>query len=164
MQPDPTIIKTFWASVDRRSETECWQWTGARHIAGYGFLPLANAAGWVIAHRFSYELHYGPIADGSTVLHRCDLLSCVNPEHLYSQSRTTVPPVPRRRRPPRPSRERSYANANAKLTAAQVEEIIDELRRPHHRNQRAIAEAFDISQAQVSRIANGQSWKYLHND
>jgi hypothetical protein len=59
----------------------CWIWLG--HETGsnrYGTLRVDNKQ--VMAHRFSYERHIGPVGD-LQVLHRCDTPLCVNPHHLF---------------------------------------------------------------------------------
>lgn len=54
----------------------CWQWIGAVTTSGYGTYRQQYA------HRFSYELHIGPIPEGEQVDHLCRNPLCVNPEHL----------------------------------------------------------------------------------
>lgn len=64
----------FWKKVDKSAA--CWVWTGSRDRKGYG---KGNGC---LAHRFSYELAYGPIPQGMQVDHTCHNPPCVNPEHL----------------------------------------------------------------------------------
>jgi hypothetical protein len=85
MGPTPTTPETkFWSRVHKTAE--CWLWTGAPKSNGYGqFTVLSGESGYkkVFPHRFSYELHHGPIPKGMHVCHHCDVPACVNPAHLF---------------------------------------------------------------------------------
>jgi hypothetical protein len=59
----------------------CWHWTGRVARDGYGFLHVGGGR-YVLAHRWSYEHHVGPIPEGLTIDHLCRVRHCVNPEHL----------------------------------------------------------------------------------
>lgn len=61
-------------------DSGCWLWEGSRWSNGYGWLKAFGKA--VPAHRFSYELHKGPIPEGLEILHSCDVKHCVNPDDL----------------------------------------------------------------------------------
>ncbi len=60
----------------------CHLWTGATSKFGYGKLNTGKNK-WSLAHRVAYNLYKGSIPDDKSVLHQCDVPSCVNPEHLY---------------------------------------------------------------------------------
>lgn len=64
-----------------RPKTRCWIWTENIENVGYGIIKI-NSKNYK-AHRVSYEVFNGPIPDGLFCLHRCDVRSCCNPEHLF---------------------------------------------------------------------------------
>ena len=76
--------RRFWARVDKVSGPPCWLWTGTVVTSGYGQFRANGRR--VATHRFSYELHKGPIPEGLTVDHvfawGCRNRHCVNPDHL----------------------------------------------------------------------------------
>jgi len=60
----------------------CWIWTGASDSKGYGRMASGFKKSPLKAYRVSYELFVGIIPDGLVVRHKCDVTSCVNPNHL----------------------------------------------------------------------------------
>ena len=75
-----TLSARFWAKVDRKSDSDCWLWTGAERRDGYGSLKINGRT--YAAHRVSYLLAHGRLPSGAVVLHACDRPLCVNPAHL----------------------------------------------------------------------------------
>lgn len=75
------IIERFAEKYSVDQKTGCWKWTGAKIAGGYGHLRRYQQEP-ILAHRFSYEHHYGSIQPGMIVRHKCSNPSCVNPAHL----------------------------------------------------------------------------------
>lgn len=83
-KPSGTLGERFWAQVCK-TET-CWLWTGGTN-EGYGVIYPGERHKRILAHRLSYEWHYGLIPAGLCVCHHCDTPLCVRPDHLFAGTR-----------------------------------------------------------------------------
>jgi HNH endonuclease len=60
----------------------CWEWAYSRNVLhGYGQITVNQQK--YRAHRYAWLTLVGPIPDRMQVLHKCNNVGCVNPEHLY---------------------------------------------------------------------------------
>jgi hypothetical protein len=78
----PPTEERFYDSIEPEPNSGCWLFAlgGPR---GYGYLSVGGRGGRrVLAHRFSYELHVGPVPEGLVLDHLCRVRRCVNPRHL----------------------------------------------------------------------------------
>lgn len=155
----------FYARCDRSGD--CWEWTAGRNSHGYGAIRFMGRLRG--AHVVSWILHRGDVPSGMFVCHRCDNRACVNPDHLFlgtpkdnSQDMSKKgrgSDFPARHPELYPRGERVNT---AKLTAEQVAEI-RRLYGPRGQGgltQMQLAEAFGITQSQVSAIVRRKSWKH----
>lgn len=92
-EPKKTYLekkKEAFISRINKTDTACWEWTGAKLPSSYGILSFYGQRTY--AHRVSYLLFKDPTfklfqegrnkEDSQHILHTCDNPSCVNPEHL----------------------------------------------------------------------------------
>lgn len=158
--------ESFWKRVTINSESECWEWTGAKTSSGYGNLAWHGKS--VQAHRVAYFLTYGGISLATGfrtpnrartykrfVLHRCDNRLCCNPNHLFlGTMRSNQLDAYKKGRKTQPKSN----HANAKLTPTQVREIRSLY---HHKGvfQTVLAEQYGVSQRCISLITRYESYK-----
>ena len=75
------LTKTRFLEKIKISNSGCWEWHASLNNVGYGRFFYQGKLRR--AHRFSYELHKGPISEGLVIDHLCKNRRCVNPDHLY---------------------------------------------------------------------------------
>jgi hypothetical protein len=139
--------------------TPCLLWTGSLRDNGYGQFYFRGQAAEK-AHRVSWVLHRGKIPDGISVLHRCDVPACVNPEHLFlgtiADNNRDMSEKGRRVPPPR---YLGVSHPNAKLTPAKVREM----RRLHQAKVplSQICKRFGVSKSGAWHVLARESWAHV---
>lgn len=148
---DPVL--RFWAKVDRTGG--CWLWVGNKLKSGYGLFRPGGAEHHKVAHRVSWDWANGPIPDGMSVLHKCDVRACVNPDHLFlgTQIENMRDMVAKGRA------QHGESRPNAKLTealvrqartlAAQGESFVE------------IARRFGVSDKAIRCAVIGATWRHV---
>lgn len=151
-----TTEERFWAYVSkRRGKGVCWEWTGGVISTGYGKIHIAPGQPG-LAHRYSYELHYGPIPDGLGVFHRCDNPRCVKPQHLFcGTQQDNVDDMEAKGRAVKRG-AKGETNGGAKITEAAVKEI-----RASPKDALSIAEQYGVSRSLIYAIRERRIWRHI---
>jgi len=175
----------FWTKVDRKSSSECWNWSGCGG-GGYGCFTMMGVL--YKAHRVVWSLFNGSPPLDMCVLHKCDNPPCCNPNHLFlgtrfdnmrdmvkkgrnktisgekHWSKTHPEKVARGERHCfnlHPElRPRGEVNGNSKLT----DEKVIRIRGLYSRGgitHRELGVRFGVHSCQIKRVLNGKAWAHV---
>jgi hypothetical protein len=149
------VAERFWSKVDKSGS--CWLWTRKKSKGGYGMFRPGGSREHCGAHRMSWILEHGPIPSGLCVLHRCDVRSCVRPDHLFLGTlQDNIADMVGK------GRQRSLvgsAHPNSKLTEEQVVAI----RRQKHNGATydQLEKLFGVSRYCLHQVVNLRGWKHV---
>ena len=155
------IAKTkarFEAKYQERDPDACWYWTAGTFGDGYGRFTFAGK--YHQAHRIAWAVAYGEDPGDNLVLHHCDQVNCVNPNHLYLGDQTDNMRDAEVRGGPDVFSSLGEENPNAKLTADDVEEI----RIRYEKEdvvQRDLASEYGVSSSLISMVVNEVQWPHV---
>lgn len=145
---------------EKVNKTEgCWLWTAGVNRQGYGLFNRATKPSkCVLAHRYSYELAHGPLAQSACVLHRCDNPRCVRPDHLFLGTRTDNADdkvAKGRQRGPKGER-----HPKAKVTEA----VVRSIRRDFAAggvSKSELARRYKLANRTAHAIISGETWAHI---
>lgn len=137
----------------------CWLWLGAVRANGYGVVGIQVNGNWRTksAHRASWEISYGGIPSGMSILHRCDVRCCVNPEHLFLGTQLdNMRDMHSKGRYTRSPYKCGEEHSTSKLTEAQALYVLSSPKRTVD-----LAKEIGVTQPCISSLRNGYTWKHL---
>ena len=144
------LIRRFEKHYIPVTESGCWLWIGSWNWMNYGNFRHRKRS--QLAHRISWEIYKGPIPEGLFVLHKCDVPSCVNPDHLFLGTQ-----VDNIRDAVRKCRfVVGEKNGQSKLTENQAKEI-----KKDKRKNSIIAKEYMISPSTICDIQHQRRWRHI---
>lgn len=144
----PGIAERFNRKFTRKGPEECWIWTGAKSVHGYGHFRVGGRKGKTVkAHRFAFEMINGPQPVTLFVCHKCDVRLCVNPNHLWIGTPSDNS---------KDMESKGRGRGKTKLSEMQAVSVLND-----QRIHRIIAEEMGISESTVRAIKKRTIWKRL---
>jgi hypothetical protein len=147
-----TIRSRFEKFYTPAPECGCWLWTGVSDKDGYGRIYYKGRLRR--ATRISLMLAGISVPEGMWILHKCDIPSCVNPNHLF-------PGTPKMNTADMLKKNRRLSPRGEQHWAARLSEDDVRVIRSSSDSQNALAEKYGVSQTAIGHIKRRISWRHL---
>lgn len=156
-QYTPKDISRFWNKVTVTADPDkCWEWTASLR-KGYGQIRMRRSSRTVdYAHRVSYIIAYGEIADEVKVCHSCDNPKCCNPHHLFLGTHTD-------NSNDKVSKGRQATGENHGMHKLTNEQVLSARERfaAGEVTKTELARQMQVTCTTVIRLLRRESWKYI---
>ena len=123
-----------------RDPSDCWLWLGPMSNSGHGKKTFNGQN--VLAHRWMWEILFGPLPKPLVVYTTCETKGCVNPHHLAAGVQA----------------EANRNSVQTKLMSADVAEIKRAKKDAGPNTARVLAEKYGVSPGLVRDIWRGKAW------
>jgi HNH endonuclease len=175
---DSDILR-FWQKVKKGSDSECWEWLGAKSKEGYGRFKVKGKL--LSPHRVALCLSSSNLSSDLYGCHHCDNPSCCNPNHLYwgtqsqnmkdCQNKGRNCKETQTKNLKKGEKTRGSAqfhslvpqvgskNKRAKLNEEQVAKIKSKLSQGYSSS--SLAQEFNVSPQLINSISRGKLWKHV---
>lgn len=124
-----------------RHADDCWHWLGATTPAGHGKKTYCGRD--VMAHRWVWEMLFGPVPAGLVVYTTCTTTGCTNPAHLACGYQA----------------EACRNSIAAKLLPADIAEIRAAHPTAGSNTARVLADRYGVTSGHIREIWRGATWK-----
>lgn len=133
----------------------CMLWDGAERN-GYGAIKIGGRV--FGTHCVAFVMNGGVITEGCVIAHKCDVKTCVNPEHLECVS------IQKNNTDAHLRRKRTTVCGEMCANAVLTEEIVRTalaMYVPRKFGCRRIAAALGVSSDAIKNVLSGRNWKHV---
>jgi len=158
-----SLVTRFWLKV--RKTDSCWRWTGNLSKDGRADIVVGDRSqGRIKIHRLSWLIHYGDIPEKLSVLHHCDLSSCVNPDHLWLGTRSDVLTQAWSKGKMDKIEHKGKKGSDSPVSKLNEHDVI-KIKRLLVKKQlshETIGEWFGVTRGAITAISTGKNWGHLN--
>jgi hypothetical protein len=162
---DFLVGESFWhRHQEKDPDSDCILWTAGMHVQGYGMCGVKRKADdkymMATTHRIAMRMKLGRAIDRKeNVIHTCEHANCVNPDHLYIGTHSTVQRASRAKGRRKDTPRGRYVRDH-KMQNRQYKYSIDEMLFIRNSTSAEIAERYNITKKRASQLRYGMRIAY----